>query len=109
MRSIESEGDTIDQAIENALRALNVTRDQVEIEILTGATRGLLGFGGKKARVRATVRPPVVSRPEYLEGEASAMDSRETLPRLEGEAFAMDSRETSPRREYGQPTPRQVQ
>ena len=40
MRSIESEGDTIDQAIENALRALNVTRDQVEIEILTGATRG---------------------------------------------------------------------
>ena len=46
MRSIESEGDTIDQAIENALRALNVTRDQVEIEILTGATRGLLGFGG---------------------------------------------------------------
>ena len=79
MRSIESEGDTIDQAIENALRALNVTRDQVEIEILTGATRGLLGFGGKKARVRATVRAPLLSGLRGLENEAADMDSRETL------------------------------
>src|SRR3989442_5621582 len=83
MRSIESEGDTIDQAIENALRALNVTRDQVEIEILTGATRGLLGFGGKKARVRATVRAPLLSRLHGLENEAADMDSRETLPPVE--------------------------
>ena len=83
MRSIESEGDTIDQAIENALRALNVTRDQVEIEILTGATRGLLGFGGKKARVRATVRAPLLSRLHGLENEGSDMDSRETLSPVE--------------------------
>src|SRR5207245_4812748 len=85
MRSIESDGDTIDQAIENALRALNVTRDQVEIEILTGATRGLLGFGGKKARVRATVRAPLLSRLDGLEDEGSGMDSRETLPPVEDE------------------------
>jgi len=85
MRSIESEGDTIDQAIENALRALNVTRDQVEIEILTGATRGLLGFGGKKARVRATVRAPLLSRLDGLENEAADMDSRETLPPVEND------------------------
>src|SRR5205809_7843998 len=69
MRSIESEGDTIDQAIERALRALDVTREQVQIDILTDATRGLLGFGGRKARIRATVRPPLVSR---LEGMKAA-------------------------------------
>src|SRR6266404_5505859 len=85
MRSIESEGDTIDQAIENALRALNVTRDRVEIEILTGATRGLLGFGGKKARVRATVRAPLLSRLHGLENEVADMDSRETLPPVEND------------------------
>ena len=56
MRSIESEGETIDQAIESALRALQVQRDRVEIDILADATRGLFGFGGKRARVRATVR-----------------------------------------------------
>ncbi len=62
MRSIESEGDTIDEAIENALRALEVERDRVAVEILADATRGLLGFGGKKARVRATVRAPLSTR-----------------------------------------------
>ena len=80
MGSIESEGDTIDQAIERALRALDVTREQVQIEILTDATRGLLGFGGRKARVRATVRPPLVSRLEGMKAAPSAMGSRETPP-----------------------------
>src|SRR5438477_6329969 len=88
MRSIESEGDSIDQAIEKALGALNVTRDQVEIEILTGATRGLLGFGGKKARVRATVRAPLLSRLHGLENEASGMDSRETFAPVEHDQSA---------------------
>src|SRR5438132_2503473 len=85
MRSIESEGDTIDQAIEKAILAMNITRDQVEIEILTGATRGLLGFGGKKARVRATVRAPLLSRLHGLENEVADMDSRETLPPVEND------------------------
>src|SRR2546426_1444383 len=83
MRSIESEGDTIDQAIEKALRALNVTRDQVQVEILTDAIRGLLGFGGKKARVRATVRAPLISGLRGSEDEPSTMDSRETVPTAE--------------------------
>src|SRR5690348_12503310 len=79
MRSIESEGETIDQAIEQALRALEVGRDQVQIDILTDASRGVLGFGGKKARVRATVRPPLASGfPGQRDG--LAFDSRETSP-----------------------------
>src|SRR5262245_20246675 len=64
MRSIESEGDSIDDAIERALATLQVRRDQVEVEILADATRGLFGFGGKKARVRASVRPPLMTRLE---------------------------------------------
>jgi len=59
MRSIEGEGATIDEAIARALAALGVTRDQVEIEIVENATRGLLGLGRRKARVRATVRAPL--------------------------------------------------
>lgn len=62
MRSIESEGDTIDQAIDNALQVLQVERDRVDVEIVSDATRGLFGFGGKKALVRATVRPPLSAR-----------------------------------------------
>src|SRR5436853_588004 len=77
MRSIESEGDTIDEAIENALRALEVERDRVAIEILSDATRGLLGFGGKKARVRATVRAPLATQLIDDPGDGDAV-SRET-------------------------------
>ena len=75
MKSIETDGDTIDEAIERALVALQVDRDRVEVEILADASRGLFGFGGKKARVRATVRPPLSA----LDGErVSSRDSRET-------------------------------
>jgi spoIIIJ-associated protein len=56
MRSIEIEGDTIDEAIANALAALRVERDRVEVEILGSATKGLFGFGSRRARIRATVR-----------------------------------------------------
>jgi spoIIIJ-associated protein len=72
MRSVEAEGGTIDEAIANALRMLRVAREQVEIDILANASRGVLGFGGKPARVRATLREsssPVVSQ-EALAGHA---------------------------------------
>ena len=59
MEPIEAEGNSIDEAIENALRVLGVTRDRVEIEILSNAARGLFGIGGHKARVRAALRAPI--------------------------------------------------
>ncbi|GIW42466.1 MAG: single-stranded DNA-binding protein [Candidatus Binatia bacterium] len=57
MKTVEAEGHTIDEAIENALRELGVDRSRAEIEILANASKGILGLGGKKARVRATLRP----------------------------------------------------
>jgi len=83
MRSIESDGDTIDEAIENALRALEVGRDRVEIEILSDATKGIFGFGGKKARIRATVRAPLSSRlaDDVPDVESATIVSPETSPR----------------------------
>jgi spoIIIJ-associated protein len=59
MKSVEAEGETIDAAIELALTRLGVGRDRVEIEILTNASRGLFGIGGRKALVRATLRSPI--------------------------------------------------
>lgn len=59
MGPIEVEGNSIDEAIDNALKLLGVTRDRVEIEILTNAARGLFGIGGRKARVRAALRAPI--------------------------------------------------
>jgi spoIIIJ-associated protein len=59
MRSVETEGGTIDEAIDRALELLHIERDKVDIEIVENASRGLLGFGGKRARIRARVRNPL--------------------------------------------------
>lgn len=56
MEYVEAEGNTIDEAIENALKILGVERDKVTVDILAEGKRGILGIGAKKARVRASVR-----------------------------------------------------
>ena len=95
MRSIETDGDSIDLAIEKALQTLQVARDQVEVEILADATKGLFGFGGKKARIRATVRPPLAARLQSAEADPGRNDSRATtVPRTSSPRT--DSQETRP-------------
>ena len=79
MRSVETDGGSIDEAIEKALEALRVKRDQVEVEILENSARGLLGFGSRKARIRATVRSSLSSQLERVVEPTSGV-SRETPP-----------------------------
>jgi spoIIIJ-associated protein len=62
MDTVEAEGRSIDDAIERALQRLGgVSRDKVDIEIVSNATRGLFGLGGKRARVRARLRAPIAA------------------------------------------------
>ena len=50
----EFRGRTPEEATEAGLAALKLTADQVEIEVLSKGSRGLLGFGAEDARVRIT-------------------------------------------------------
>src|SRR5262252_4274736 len=77
MRSVETEGGTIDEAIARALELLHIERERVDVEILENSTRGVLGFGGKPARIRATVRSPLSSVTPTDEGPTARV-SRET-------------------------------
>src|SRR5262245_43185779 len=101
MRSIESEADTIDEAIAKALDILGVGRDQVEVEIVSDAAKGLFGFGGRKARVRATVRAPLmagfveevpVGRPDDSRETQLAEHHAEALSAPVSEAFRVRAR-----------------
>lgn len=56
----EFRGRTPEEATEAGLAALKLTADQVEIEVLSKGSRGLLGFGAEDARVRIT---PIVKKP----------------------------------------------
>lgn len=63
---IETEGDTVEEAIEHALTELEATRDQVTIDIVNEPTKGILNFGAKPAKVRATLKQDVSSSPETI-------------------------------------------
>ncbi|WP_299448514.1 RNA-binding cell elongation regulator Jag/EloR [uncultured Phascolarctobacterium sp.] len=56
MAFIEKKGKSVEEAVAEALKALNATRDQVEIEVLEESKKGFLGFFGKDAKVRVTVK-----------------------------------------------------
>jgi spoIIIJ-associated protein len=75
MDYVEMEGDTVDQAIENALKALGVGRDGVLVDVLDEGTKGFLGIGAKKARIRASLKKTVVLPADSVEG-ADATPSR---------------------------------
>ena len=54
---IEEEGKNVDAAVNLALEKLKVTRELADVEILAAGSKGFLNMiGGKKAKVRVTIR-----------------------------------------------------
>lgn len=53
MKTVESIGKTVEDAIASALQQLGVSRDHADIIVLDEGSRGILGLGAKMARVRA--------------------------------------------------------
>jgi spoIIIJ-associated protein len=51
-QEIEKSAGTVEEAIQEACLELGASRDDVEIEVLSQGTRGILGIGGQVARVR---------------------------------------------------------
>jgi spoIIIJ-associated protein len=58
---IEKEGKTVSEAIISACADLGVTRNEIEVQVLEEGSKGVLGIGGKEARVRITVTRSDVS------------------------------------------------
>jgi len=53
---IEKSSKTVEQAVEEALKALALPRDEVDVEVIDVGAKGFMGLGAKLARVRVTVR-----------------------------------------------------
>ncbi|MFZ2089762.1 MAG: RNA-binding cell elongation regulator Jag/EloR [Desulfobaccales bacterium] len=56
MDFVEFEGKTTEEAIEQACAHFQLPPESLDIEIITVGSPGLFGIGGRKARVRVTVR-----------------------------------------------------
>jgi len=54
MDTIEIEAKTIDEAIGKACEEFNVTREKLNIEIISEGSAGFLGLGSKKAKIKAS-------------------------------------------------------
>lgn len=69
MKSVEKQAKTVEEAIEMALKELNIKKEQAKIEILEEGNRGILGFLSKAARVRVTKKDsPGEKAVEFLKG-----------------------------------------
>lgn len=57
MKTLEMTGKTVSEALQNALRELNLTEDKVEYEVLDEGSKGFLNFiGSKPARIIVKVK-----------------------------------------------------
>ncbi|RKU29001.1 protein jag [Candidatus Poribacteria bacterium] len=63
---IETEAETVEEAIELALSELQATRDAVNIIILNEPTKGILSFGAKPAKVRVALKENTSFTPESV-------------------------------------------
>jgi len=73
MRSVEKEGKTAEEAIQNALEELGVERGRVHIEVLSESNRKVFGLlSGRNIRIRATL----------LEEDSLLEEARELLRRI---------------------------
>ena len=64
MKIIEKKGKTIDEAVNEALRELNTTRENVEIEVINEGKRGVFGLGSEMAEVRVKMEESPLSKGE---------------------------------------------
>ena len=74
VKTIETTGATIDQAVDAALSELGCTREEVDIEILSKGSRGFLGLGAQEAKVKVTLIEEIAEKEEIFEDEVSSED-----------------------------------
>lgn len=70
MKSIEVEGKTVEEALDKALKELDLTKDMVNIEVLEHGSKGLFNvIGVKHAKIRVT------SKYDYIEEARKFIDN----------------------------------
>ncbi len=70
METYEFEGKTDQNAIEKACRQLDLTRDQIDIVVIEPGSSGIFGLvGGRKAKIKVTIKPKEPDPIETQENE----------------------------------------
>ncbi len=84
MEPIETEGRTVAEAVEAALRKSGLRRDQVEVTVTEEGSVGFMGLGTKPARVRLTEKRWGPDSPRRAASTLSAASSAEACASAQG-------------------------
>ena len=80
MVTFEFEGKTTEEAVETACRELNLSKDELDIEIIEPGSAGIFGLvGGRKAKVKVTT---AMAEPTAVEEENGVDIAKETLENI---------------------------
>jgi spoIIIJ-associated protein len=80
MKTFEFEAKTTEEAIDLACRELNVSRDEVDIEILEPGSAGIFGLvGGRKAKIRVSMEKEALDTDVEANELAIAKESLESI------------------------------
>lgn len=89
MAFIETTGKNVDEAVAKALKELNVSSDQVVVEVLEEGKKGFLfGLGSKDAKVRVTVKEPEKTEVSVEKAFTDAIDEAKEAIKVAGAAAA---------------------
>lgn len=83
MKKITRKGANVEAAVETALRELNVTRNEVEIEIVDAGKKGFLGFGAREAEVTVSVKETVKQEVNEREEKKETIQEETVEPAIE--------------------------
>ncbi len=75
MAFVEKTGKSVEDAVAEALKELNITAEQADVEIIEEGKKGFFGFGRKDAKVRVSVKENQAAEAKTAEktmGEATA-------------------------------------
>jgi len=75
--TLEKIAPSVDEAVAEGLVELGLPADMVEVEVLDSGSRGLLGIGGRQARVRLTVKSAPGAGPETVQPDPAAAPAEE--------------------------------
>ena len=106
MQYIDVTGATDAEAIAKALSELGLERDDVSVEILERAKKGIFGIGASPAKVRVTYEVPDAPPAPPVEPPKKACPV-EKAPQQEKQEKQQEKQERPPRREKRRQQPRQ--
>lgn len=73
--NVESVGKTVEEALEVALKELNLTKEEVDYTVLIEPKKGFLGFGKKEAKILVTPKADTISLKSENKEEPTVAES----------------------------------